>query len=362
MILNILINTINWILAVFFCLLAIASFQDNILSSLIFISLAAIFIPNIQNLIKNKLNIQLKLRYTIPIGFIGMLIGAVISVGDSGQTKQNTFSQKSSEKTENKKKESEIKIEPISNAEKEKKSDELYKTAFNYQANNSKQEALEKYKELQAFNPGYKDIDDRVKFLEQHFQDLKIKKQKEEKSEKVYKTAFDYQANNDRKKALEKYKEIQSFNPGYKDVSERIKNLEKHFSDLKKEEARQAEAKKVAEEQKWTLAMNNFKSTMKEFDFIKDVTYYHDTYIGKQVLKDRKEPRIQIMISNDWHYEPEQIRKQVTQNLWKIWSMNALNYNLVQELDHARITVVDYNNNEVGGSRALAGSLIWVNK
>lgn len=62
-----------------------------------------------------------------------------------------------------------------------------------------------------------------------------------------------------------------------------------------------------------------------------------------------------LQVHNDWHYQPYQIRLQVTQNLWKIWASCHYPTNP----DQARIKIVDHNGNEVAGSRIFGGSLIW---
>jgi len=63
-----------------------------------------------------------------------------------------------------------------------------------------------------------------------------------------------------------------------------------------------------------------------------------------------------ITVANAWHLTAYQIRLQAAQNLWKLWASIAS----PTEPDKARIKLVDFNDNDVGGSRILAGSLIWV--
>jgi hypothetical protein len=63
-----------------------------------------------------------------------------------------------------------------------------------------------------------------------------------------------------------------------------------------------------------------------------------------------------ITVDNSWHLMPYQIRLQAAQSLWKSWASIAS----PDDLDKARIRLVDFNGNEVGGSRILGGSLIWV--
>lgn len=65
---------------------------------------------------------------------------------------------------------------------------------------------------------------------------------------------------------------------------------------------------------------------------------------------------IKVTVANGWHLAPYQLRLQAAQNLWKLWAGIAS----PSEPDNARIKLVDYNDNEVGGSRVIAGSMIWV--
>lgn len=71
---------------------------------------------------------------------------------------------------------------------------------------------------------------------------------------------------------------------------------------------------------------------------------------------DLKEHTLIVTVVNSWHYEPQQIRMQAAQNLWETWARVYAPKNV----DRARLSVVDQNGNEVGGSRILGGSLIWV--
>lgn len=65
-----------------------------------------------------------------------------------------------------------------------------------------------------------------------------------------------------------------------------------------------------------------------------------------------------ITVDNDWHRQPKQIRLQHAQWLQQRW-VAALG---VDDGDKARIKVVDLQGNEVGGSRIVGGSLIWVDE
>lgn len=63
-----------------------------------------------------------------------------------------------------------------------------------------------------------------------------------------------------------------------------------------------------------------------------------------------------ITVPNIWHVRAYQIRLQDAQTLWNVWASIAS----PKDPDKARIKLVDFNGNEVGGSRILGGSLIWV--
>jgi hypothetical protein len=63
-----------------------------------------------------------------------------------------------------------------------------------------------------------------------------------------------------------------------------------------------------------------------------------------------------LTVSNVWHLKLYQVRLQDAQALWEVWARIAS----PKEPDKARISIVDLRGNEVGGSRFLAGSLIWV--
>ena len=65
-----------------------------------------------------------------------------------------------------------------------------------------------------------------------------------------------------------------------------------------------------------------------------------------------------LAVANSWHYEPYQIRFQAAQNIWKLWAV----IHAPDDMDMARVKLVDLSGNAVGGSRALAGALIWATK
>jgi hypothetical protein len=63
-----------------------------------------------------------------------------------------------------------------------------------------------------------------------------------------------------------------------------------------------------------------------------------------------------ITVPNAFHRLHYQERLQAAQLLWQVW-VTVLK---PKDPDHARIKLTDRLRNEVGGSRALGGSLIWV--
>lgn len=65
---------------------------------------------------------------------------------------------------------------------------------------------------------------------------------------------------------------------------------------------------------------------------------------------------VTLKVDDVWHYKPYQVRLQDTQTFWQVWAQIAS----PNEPDSARISIEDLNGNEVGGSRILAGSMIWV--
>jgi len=80
----------------------------------------------------------------------------------------------------------------------------------------------------------------------------------------------------------------------------------------------------------------------------------------KQLVVDATPGRVPdqlvIAVPNTFHRLHYQERLQAAQLLWQVW-VTVLK---PKDPDHARIKLVDRLGNEVGGSRALGGSLIWV--
>lgn len=63
-----------------------------------------------------------------------------------------------------------------------------------------------------------------------------------------------------------------------------------------------------------------------------------------------------LKVANAWHTQPYQMRLQVAQRFQQAWARLYSPDNS----DKARISIVDNNGNEVGGSRVWGGEMIWV--
>lgn len=65
---------------------------------------------------------------------------------------------------------------------------------------------------------------------------------------------------------------------------------------------------------------------------------------------------LKIVVTAQWFYQPEAVRKELATNLWSLWAR----IEEPERPDSARISIVTPSGTEVGGSRVWAGSLIWV--
>lgn len=83
-----------------------------------------------------------------------------------------------------------------------------------------------------------------------------------------------------------------------------------------------------------------------------------DESLVLKVTRGLDDNEAKITVSNSWHFFPYQVRLEAAQNLWKIWASICS----PSDPDKARIELVSINGNKVGGSRWLAGSLIYVQK
>jgi len=79
-------------------------------------------------------------------------------------------------------------------------------------------------------------------------------------------------------------------------------------------------------------------------------------YMANAKLSDLSPDGLEITVTTRWHYEPKAIRLQMAQVIWKAWA----GIHRPEKPDAAYITLRDATGNKVGGSRVMAGSLIWV--
>ncbi len=155
------------------------------------------------------------------------------------------------------------------------------------------------------------------------------------------------------------------------ELSPSSKELRGFVTTVREDHARMVEQQKIAEEakDKAEVAKKEAEKEKQKRDSEKETRKRLDTLISvleklkitvvesvsvQQISTDIWEATIKVR--NSWHIKPYQIRLQDAQNLWSAWATIAS----PKEPDSARIKIVDFNGNEVGGSRVLAGSLIWV--
>lgn len=155
------------------------------------------------------------------------------------------------------------------------------------------------------------------------------------------------------------------------ELSPQSNELREFLTSVREDHARKVEQQKLAEDakNKAEVANKEAEREKQERDSEMETRKRLDTFLA--VLQTAevtvvKSVRVQeisagmweakIEVSNNWHIKPYQIRLQDAQNLWNAWAKIAS----PNEPDSARIKIVDSNGNEVGGSRVLAGSLIWV--
>jgi len=117
------------------------------------------------------------------------------------------------------------------------------------------------------------------------------------------------------------------------------------------EQKRRAEAREQAAQQEVQKRLDAYMAVLKAADvgLVKRVAVRK---VGDDIWE------ATLTVDNLWHIRHYQIRLQDAQTLWEAWARIAS----PNDLDKARISLVDLNGNEVGGSRWLAGSLIWAKK
>lgn len=121
----------------------------------------------------------------------------------------------------------------------------------------------------------------------------------------------------------------------------------------KLKEAREKQAAALRERQAAAAAQQSAQDNLDSFMAVLEAAGVGNELVSSVSTKGET---ISITVSNGWHYQPKQIRQQSAQILWQTWAMIYA----PNDLDKARLSLRDSVGNEVGGSRWLAGSLIWV--
>jgi flagellar biosynthesis GTPase FlhF len=121
---------------------------------------------------------------------------------------------------------------------------------------------------------------------------------------------------------------------------------------LEKEKQLAAEQNHIQEQER-QQSQTKLKADLDSFMSALKVAGIDNTIINNCSAKGDK---LTIVVANAWHLQSYQLRLQAAQNLWSMWAK----IRSPNDLDNARIELTDYNGNSVGGSRWLAGSLIWV--
>jgi len=147
-----------------------------------------------------------------------------------------------------------------------------------------------------------------------------------------------------------------------KERAEQARQAAAQAEQQRKEDLARAEAERKARDQKEAEERARREAAQKE---VRDKL---DAYLGVlraadvsvvenvAVTRDADIWRATLTVRDIWHIRHKQIRLQDTPTLWKAWATIAS----PRDPDKAFIRIVDHNDNEVGGSRAWGGSLIWV--
>lgn len=135
-------------------------------------------------------------------------------------------------------------------------------------------------------------------------------------------------------------------------------NLRHHFAYDPKiaEELRKAKERQLVAMKEREAAAASQKGAQENLDSFMALLEFAG--VGNELITNvsTRGETITITVATGWHYLPKQVRQQTAQILWQTWAMIASRDNL----DRARLSLTDAVGNEVGGSRFLAGSLIWV--
>jgi hypothetical protein len=146
------------------------------------------------------------------------------------------------------------------------------------------------------------------------------------------------------------YQQLAALNPDNKDYqSKESIYTQKIAEDQEKKRQEQERAHREAAQKEVKDRLDTYVALLNaaEVKLVKNVSVKR---IGDGIWK------ATLTVDNLWHVRHRQIRLQDTQTLWEAWAEIAS----PNEPDKAIIKIVDLRGNEVGGSRVLGGSLIWV--
>lgn len=131
------------------------------------------------------------------------------------------------------------------------------------------------------------------------------------------------------------------------------------------QEALNEKAKKSAEElrQKQDKAKQLQKSTQDAVNQMLNIL--NNANMGKYIAKVSHEyvsstSQLILEVRPNWHYNPKQVRKDAATVLWERWTNICIAKGLADSADSCRIKLISSSGDHIGGSRVLAGSLIWV--
>ncbi len=135
--------------------------------------------------------------------------------------------------------------------------------------------------------------------------------------------------------------------------------LEKEKQQEIEKEIKRAEAehRRIENERKRALKLAKakediiiFKNGL--FDMLnkQNINIVQDVYLNKNLPQE-----VILVMKPLWHARNKHLRKNDATVFWKLWA----SINSPKNPDRARIKLVSINDDRVGGSRILAGSLIW---
>lgn len=126
---------------------------------------------------------------------------------------------------------------------------------------------------------------------------------------------------------------------------QRIKRIEYKRNRAKRDRKRAEELKKAH------IDASKFKTTLFDMLSKKNINIVQNVHLNKD-----RPHEIIIVMKPIWHNRNKHLRKNDATVFWELWA----SINNPQDPDSARIKLVSINNDRVGGSKWLAGSLIWV--